>query len=364
MPPSQNPLTLLSLLFLLLAHTNPVEAGPYPKDNLHDLGFSYLQDRSCYSYCGVDNQFCCSIVGETACSTNAADQASCVADTATAAVGNVFTTTWTETDTTTRTSTGTRYTAVATPTSTYVAVPTVDCVPTGDEIACGIYCCTSSQYCATEGQCADINPLSYSSASSAATSTFSAPVRPTSGGVSTATSTASATTTQPFGTPVAASGTSIPITTTTGSKGLSGGAIAGIVIGVIAAIIILLLICFCCIVKAGFDGLLAIFGLGKGRRRKTERTETVERYSRHGSTTASRRDTHTGWFGGRPTTVSETRKKRSSGFGGLGAIGAGLIGLAVILGLKRRHDRKEKVARTEISSSYYTDSYTGTSASK
>lgn len=114
--------------------------------------------------------------------------------------------------------------------------------------------------------------------------------------------------------------------------------------------------------KAGFDGLLALFGLGKKKRRSTERIETVERYSRHGSG-ASRRDTHTGWFGAsRPTRVEETRKKKSSGFGGLGAVGAGLLGLAVVLGLKRRHDRKEK-ERTDISSSYYTDSYTGTSAS-
>jgi len=144
---------------------------------------------------------------------------------------------------------------------------------------------------------------------------------------------------------------------------LSAGAIAGIVIGVIAGIILLLLICFCCILKAGFDGLLALFGLGKKKRRSTERIETVERYSRHGSG-ASRRDTHTGWFGAsKPTRVDESRKKKSSGFGGLGAVGAGLLGLAVVLGLKRRHDKKEKAARSDISSSYYTDSFTGTSAS-
>lgn len=97
----------------------------------------------------------------------------------------------------------------------------------------------------------------------------------------------------------------------------------------------------------------------------------VERYSRHGSGTASRRDTHTGWFGGgggRPARVVESRRteKKSSGFGGLGYVGAGLIGLAAILGLKRREDRKAKssAARSDISSSYYTDSYTGTSASE
>ena len=93
---------------------------------------------------------------------------------------------------------------------------------------------------------------------------------------------------------------------------------------------------------------------------------TEERYSRHGSG-ASRRETHGGWFGvGRPSRVSETRKKKSSGFGGLGAVGAGLLGLAVLLGLKRRSSRKdrEKRERSDLGSSYYTDSFTGTSASK
>jgi hypothetical protein len=194
-------------------------------------------------------------------------------------------------------------------------------------------------------------------AESTAASTFSAPLRPTSG-------TATVTATGTFLPAVTASGSSLPIVTTS-EKGLSGGAIAGIVIGVIVGIIILLLICFCCIVKAGFDGLLAIFGLGNKKRRYTERVETVERYSRHGSGTASRRETHGGWFGGgRPARVTETRKKNSSGFGGLGAVGAGLVGLAIILGLKRQHDKKEMRERSDIGSSYYTDSYTGTSASK
>jgi len=164
--------------------------------------------------------------------------------------------------------------------------------------------------------------------------------------------------------PATATGTSTVITGANTNNGLSGGAIAGIVIGVIAGIILLLLFCFCCIIKAGFDGLLAIFGLGKKKRRSTERVEVIEeRYSRHGSGTASRRNTHNGWFGGgRPARVTETRKKKSTGLGGLGAVGAGLLGLAAILGLKRRHDKNEKPPRSDISSSYY--SYTDTSASK
>jgi hypothetical protein len=189
------------------------------------------------------------------------------------------------------------------------------------------------------------------------TGTYSAPYRPTSG--STATTTISATTTAPFLAPATASGSTFPTPVAQeGGGGLSPGAIAGIVIGVIAGIILLLLICFCCIVKAGFSGLMAIFGLGRKRRRSTERIETVEHYSRHGSGTGSRREHHSGWFGG-PARVDSSRKKKSSGFGGLGAVGAGLAGLAAMLALKRN---KEKKPRSDVSSSYY--SYTDTSASK
>jgi hypothetical protein len=96
-----------------------------------------------------------------------------------------------------------------------------------------------------------------------------------------------------------------------------------------------------------------------------------ERYSsRHGSGTASRRDHHNGWFGAGAATSGGGRrpapppKKKSSGLGGLGMVGAGLLGMAAVLGLKRKSDKKsEKPPRSDISSSYYTDSYTGTSAS-
>lgn len=368
---SQTPPTLLSLLLVATSHTNPVIAGPYPKDDLHDLGYSFLQDRDCASYCGVDNQYCCT-AGQ-ACYTNVQNIAYCSAETAaavlnTGAAGVPYSTsTWTETDLVARTSTYYSYyvpaTTVYTPAATSVA-PAI-CTPSAGESSCGPICCTSSQTCASSGKCQDIPEGGLTSWSYVASSTpsYSAPLRPTSGIASTATNTVSATTTQPFGTPVSASGSSIPITESS-SRGLSSGAIAGIVIGVIAGVILLILICFCCVLRAGFDGLLAIFGLGNNRRRTTERVETVERYSRHGSGTASRRETHGGWFGdgGRATRVSESRKRKSSGLGGLGAVGAGLAGLALVLGLKRKHDKKEKMS-SEISSSYYTDSYTGTSAS-
>jgi hypothetical protein len=356
---SQTPPNLLSLLLVVLSQTEIVSAGPFPKDELHDVGFSFLMDRDCVSYCGTDNQYCCS-AGQ-ACYTDAQNVAGCTAVTGYA----VYTTTYTETDLILRTSTYSSWYQAATPTPVYVAptttgVPPAICTSLG-ESSCGIICCASNQRCAVAGTCTAYTSTYYVAPTPTASS-YSAPLRPTSGGISTTTAVVSATTTEPFTPPATASGSTLPITSSSSSNGLSAGAIAGIVIGVIAGIILLLLFCFCCIIKAGFDGLLALFGLGKKRRRSTERVEVIEeRYSRHGS--GAGRGTHNTWFGGsRPTRVTETRKKKSSGFGGLGYVGAGLLGLAALLGLKRRHDRREKPERSDISSSYY--SYTDTSASK
>ncbi|KAH6678307.1 hypothetical protein B0J14DRAFT_319373 [Halenospora varia] len=363
---SQAPPNLLSLLLVALPSIRTAHAWPV----WGHLDFSFLEGRTvCASYCGADNQYCCT-AGTTCTTLAAGNVATCMAGSGTVAtVGSgggyaVYTTTFTETDLILRTSTYSSYwQAPTTVQSTYVAPAVVPiCTTSLGQTSCGTICCAADQQCASAASCtARTSSWTYS-----ATSTYSAPLRPTSGGVSTATSLVSATTTQSFIPPATASGSALPIINS-GSKGLSAGAIAGIVIGTIAGVLLLLLICFCCIVKAGFDGILAIFGLGKGRRRSSERVEVVEeRYSRHGSGTASRRQTHTGWFGaGKPARVTESRKKKSSsGFGGLGAVGAGLLGLAVILGLKRKSDKK-KPPVSDISSSYYsyTDSYTGTSPS-
>ena len=324
--------------------------------------------------CGEQGLYTCT--GAQACYTNAAQVAYCSVPGEAVVTGEggyaVYTITYTETDLVLRTSTYTSsWYAAATTTSNWVPVASAAiCDTSQEQTSCGAICCAADQVCAYAGSCAP-RPSSTGALTSwtyivstmaTTTSTYSAPLRPT------GTTSTSVTTTGTFIPVATASGSTLPIVSSSTSHSLSGGAIAGIVIGTIAGIILLLLICFCCIVKAGFDGLLALFGLGNRKnRRSRERVEVVEeRYSRHGSGTASRRDTHTGWFGagGRPARVDSTRKKKSSGFGGLGAVGAGLLGLAVILGLKRRHDRKEMVERSDISSSYYTDSYTGTSASK
>lgn len=366
-----------ALLSLLVASfSSPVTAGPFPRAMLDDMGLSFLMPRQCVAYCGVQSQYCCTqgqacyTVGTIAgCST--APPPGYAAPTNAAGGYVVYTLTLTETNLSPYTTLSTSYyqqapTTAAAPAPTVAAGPAYCDVSLG-QTSCGSICCASFQRCAKEDQCEarpestlfPIVPVPVPTIGS-----YSAPYRPTSTGLSTVTNTVSATTTAPFLAPATASGSVLPTAFPVASGGgLSAGAIAGIVIGVIAGLLLLLLLCFCCIVKTGFDGLLAIFGLGKRKRRSTERIETVEHYSRHGSQAGSRRDQHTGWFGG-PAKVDAGRKKKSSGFGGLGAVGAGLAGLALVLGLKRKNDKSEKPARSDISSSYYTDSYTGTSASK
>lgn len=360
---TQTPPALLSFILVVLSNTHSVSAGPYPKNELHDLGFGYLMDRGCDTFCGFDDMYCCS-AGQT-CFTNSLTIAECL--TATTAAGwEYFTTLTTQTDLIVETITISSFTGAAATTTASNPETSVACQYALGETVCGAICCTSSQFCAQAGQCSPIG----------GTTTFSAPVLPTSGA---STITQTATTTRPFETPVGTgSGSSIGITSnSTSSHSLSGGAIAGIVIGVIAAIILLILICFCCILRSGFDALLGIFGLGPNRnRRREEVITTEERYSRrNASAGGSRAQTHRGWFGGasrpaRTTTVSEKRK--SGGFGNMGYVGAGLLGLAAILGLKRRHDnskvvkeeRVTRVERSDISSDYYSDYYTGTTESK
>ncbi|APA06315.1 hypothetical protein SS1G_01176 [Sclerotinia sclerotiorum 1980 UF-70] len=362
---------LFSLLLLALSHSSPVSASPLPRDELNDLGLSYLMERTCATPCGADAQYCCA-AGD-ACYTSAGDIAYCSAS----STGGwaVFTTTYTETGLHVATSTFSSYTAVTT-SSGSAAI----CDTGLGQTSCGPICCASDQMCEYSGQCtARTSAWTYTPTT---TGTYSAPLRPTSG-ATTKTATVSATTTEPFIPPATASGSTLPLTGAS-SNNLSAGAIAGIVIGTILGVILLLLLCFCCVVKGLWDSFLGVFAGGRGSRRqggravRTERIETVERYSRHGSTmggtaaAAARREEHTGFFGGtKPMRVEETRKKKSSGMGGLGAVGAGLVGMAVLLGLKRKEDerRDEKMRPgptttvTDISSTYYTDSYTATSAS-
>ncbi len=349
MAPRPSLLSIHLTIWLLLATcAHEALAIPYPRDDLHAAGYGYLMPRQCNEYCGYNNMYCCE--AGSACYTSNG-----IAGCSAAAGGGYawYTTTWTLTQTFTKTY------------NSFIPAATApagggNCVPPegSGQIACGKICCANWQYCAYEGQCmANIPgpivptsslPTAAATGAQTLTTPFSAPYRVTSGTV----------TVSPTGTAAAGAATTSGGVSAGGSTagGLSGGAIAGIVIGTIAGIGLLLLICACCVVRGLWHGLLAIFGLGK---KKSEKDEDYRRNSTH-----SHRDNHGSWFGGRPSTVAG-RKEKSSGMGLLG-IGAALGTLALLLGLKR--DKKKKStgsrARSNVSSSYWSDSYTATSPSK
>jgi hypothetical protein len=383
------PQPLLSAIFILLSARH-ILAGPFPKDEPHDYnGAGFIMPRQCVAYCGVDNQYCCS-AGQV-CYTDA-NVAICGAQTALAAQAGgwaYYTTTIVATNLETQVQTFSSFLGAAPATSQpYIAQSTAICY--APNIACGSICCASNQYCYTSGQCMqkDQNSLTFASTyltyAPGATPTptsYSAPVRPT----SETTNTVAVTTTRGFVAPVATGGTALDQGSSSG--GLSPGAIAGIVIGVIVGIIILILILICCCAKALWDTILGILGFGKKRRTddraRRSRTEIIEerrstRYTGggYGSAAASRRETHSGWFGagrgagtrGSRTTVVVEEKKHGISKKEGAAIGAGLLGLGALwAGLRAKRKTEEKRRRpasvSDYSSAYYTDAYTGTSIS-
>lgn len=336
-------LSIRSALWLLLASSaHQAAAVPYPRDDLHAAGYGYLAPRQCPQYCGYNDMYCCQ--EGTQCYTSNGI-AGC------SAVGGGgwawYTTTWTLTQTFTKTY------------NSFIPAATGpsgggDCVPPpgSGQKACGEICCASWQYCASRGQCAGPDPTGVivptaGTPSLTMTTQFSAPYRVTG-------------TEAPTDTAAGASETTTGVSPGGTSSGLSGGAIAGIVVGTIAGVALLLLICACCVVRGLWHGLLALLGLGK--KKKTESIIEEERYHRRGST-HSHRDNHSSWFGGRPSSAG-ARNEKSKGAGLLG-LGAALGTLALLLGLRR--DKKKKAqthTRSDVSSSYWSDSYTATDPSE
>ncbi|KAF2419016.1 hypothetical protein EJ08DRAFT_43758 [Tothia fuscella] len=387
------PSTLLAVVAILLTSTQPAISTPLSK--LTDLIHQKLEERGddtlfqnatiapralvCSAgqqNCGYYGQICCSASSET-CGTNAHNEAICVAGAGVAALAPVaptgtglwqtYTSTWVETNTVTRTSVWSSWVPA---TATVAVVGTgAPCSPNwaNNESQCGTKCCISGTYCydPNTGECR-------SSGNGGFTTTgvgFAPPLRPTtmSNGVVT-TMTMSPTTTVAFQTPVPTGSSTAGITAGASSGGLSGGAIAGIVIGVLAGLILLALICLCCCFKAAADGLLAILGIGKKKksRRTVVEEEYISEHHRHGSGSGSRR-----WYGSaagsRPSRPPPPpAKKAGGGFGGLLTGAAGLAGLAAVLGMKRKHDRKHE--KSDVSSytgsgSSYTYDYTSSSSS-
>lgn len=371
----------IPLLALLLTSLTSVSAGPLPRNAAHDYnGAGYLLPRNCASgWCGYAQDFCCD--GGQVCVTDAQDIAKCGPATALAAVDGgwaFYTTTYIETVEApiTKVETLSSFIGNVAVPSQYIPQSTAWCL--ADEISCGAICCKGGKFCHTNGDCRDTNghsgtfEASYLTPIVPATS-FSAPVRPTSLTVTTV----PITTTQPFLAPVQTTGGAItplvPVAAEGG--GLSPGAIAGIVVGTIAAIIILLLLLACCLLGTGIKGLLGLFsGKKKTRPRSTSprghRTEIYEERrttQRVGGAAAGARYSGEGrWVGGRSaaaapvgrrTTVTQVTEKRRTGVGkeaavaglGLGALWAGL-----------RWKRKREVEKRRPGSSYYErSSYSG-----
>ena len=106
---------------------------------------------------------------------------------------------------------------------------------------------------------------------------------------------------------------------------------------------------------------MSLFGKKKDHRRREKIVVEEERYMRHGSR-HSRRDRHGSWYSDRPSGAAAARKKEAKGLLGLAA---GLGTLALLLGLKKRDDKpKPTRSRSSYSSSYFAESYTGSTPSQ
>jgi hypothetical protein len=376
---------------LLLAAAGLVAASPLPTatgdSTAYATGFLLPRDTCDGTPCGAEGQYCCG--SSELCTTLSGDVATCVGGFG----GAAYTSTWTETRTFTTTF-FTNWAPVPSPS------PGVDCVPQDDaQEACGSICCAGWQTCAFKGQCsvkpgyAEPTPVVITSAGEVETQ-YSAPYRVTGTttitthivqtgtgtegiwtGTYTVTETGARSSSTSDSDAIGAGGSE----SDSDSGGLSGGAIAGIVIGTLAGVALLLLLCFCCIAR----GLWA--AICGGRRRGSEssvREEEIieERYSKSGSRGASasahsRRDRHGGWFGGGSTRAGAStvvadrerrrqREKRKSSGGfctwlGIGAVAATLFTLLNLKKDKRPNSRKTP---SRYSESYYSYSdYTSNS---
>ncbi|KAH8724933.1 hypothetical protein GQ44DRAFT_617145 [Phaeosphaeriaceae sp. PMI808] len=236
------------------------------------------------------------------------------------------------------------------------AAPTATCKASQSPCG-GTSCCDSGYYCATGNTCAPLGGGSSGGILPTVPGTIapSAPLRPTNSGLVIVTYTGRPTATVPFQTPIPTGAMGAPVPVKSGGGGLSGGAIAGIVIGVILGVLLLLLLCLYCCARALFDTIIAIFGLGKKKRHTHEETTYVEGHHTSGGGR---------WYGaGRPSRPSRVGSEKKSSFGKGMGVAAALGGLALMLGMKKKHDAKHDDKSTTVSgSSYYYSDYTSSSS--
>ncbi|KAL2810442.1 hypothetical protein BJX63DRAFT_434227 [Aspergillus granulosus] len=289
-------------------------------------------EKRCDNPCGYYSQLCCAS-GET-CITDENNQAVCqsgVSSDSGSGSGSweYFTSTYvvTETDVQTLTSVW----------SSWIPSPTSDsCQADLGETQCGSDCCGAAYVC-TNNQCV----LGATTSIWATETGANPPVRPTDS------STVTATATQGFDAPVTTDGSpAYGVDAPDDDGGLSGGAIAGIVIGTLAGVFLLFLLCLCLCARGILNSILACLGIGK--RRRTEETYVEDHHSHH-----THRPGRT-WFGTGPSGHAPEGEKKSW-FSSLATIGIIIGAITLCLGLRRKKDQDEKSDYTYPSYySYYT----------
>ncbi|KAL4910684.1 hypothetical protein BDW74DRAFT_141644 [Aspergillus multicolor] len=302
-----------------------------------------LEQRSCDNPCGYYSQLCCAS-GET-CITDDNNQAVCSSSSGSSSGSGkweTYSSTWvvTETDVETRTSVW----------SSWVASATGDSGSCRSDLGmteCGSDCCDASQVCNSSKKCV---LAATTSIWATETGTATAPVRPT----DSSTVTKTATTTQPFETPVTTDGSpALGVDAPDDGGGLSGGAIAGIVIGTLAGVFLLFLLCLCLCARGLLASILACLGIGRKRRQET--TYVEEHHSHH-----THRPGRT-WFGTRPSGPPHENEHKS-GWGKLATLGIIFGAIALCLGLRRKKDHSDEKSSTSYTYPSYYSYYTSTTS--
>ncbi|KAL4811204.1 hypothetical protein BDV18DRAFT_128871 [Aspergillus unguis] len=304
-------------------------------------GSSLEARTSCDNPCGYYSQLCCAS-GET-CITDDNDQAVCSSSGSSGDSGSgdgkweYYSSTWVVTETDAQTHTSVWSSWVATPTDSG------SCRTDLGESVCGSECCSASDVCGDDNKCVLAATTSIWATD---TGTATPPVRPT--------GTETATATQGFETPVTTDGSpALGVDAPDDDSGLSGGAIAGIVVGTLAGVFLLFLLCLCLCARGLLHSILAC--LGCGRRRRREETYVEDRYSHH-----SHRPGRT-WYGATKPTESAHGGEKKSGWSKLATIGIIFGAIALCLGLKRKQDHDDEKSSDYTYPSYYSY-YTSTTS--